>query len=248
MAGRRQFSRLPYSTGPWRPGRRPGRFEEEAPPTPEYASDDFSEEAVQSRAEQAAADPESFYADLIIKRDDDWWNRFFPIQQEAIDIAMGNDRERRAMELGKESLGPMQTHHQAVMEAHRNVDPMDPKSLLNLLRVSSSARRYYDTQDEIDEQYRNTGFRMLAGQERQEVGETTRKAFDIGADVGNRTRQRYGLDIGQSATQQRGRDVNQALATVGGVNSMRDGLRDRQDYLMTGSSSAMSGIMNQMGA
>jgi len=201
--------------------------EQTAPPT--YESNDFSEEAVQSRAEQAAADPESFYADLIRDQFADWMNRFFPVQQEAVDIAMGNDRERRAMDLGQQALGnipiPIPFRDPVYVNALDGADMNDP---------------------EVRGRVLDTGYRALAGQERMEVGDTTRKAFDIGADVGNRTRQRYGLNIGQSATQERGRDVNQALATVGGVNSMRDGLRDRQDYLMTGSSSAMSGIFNQM--
>jgi hypothetical protein len=213
--------------------------------------DEFAEESIALRAEQAAANPEGAYSQLVRDQFDDWFNRIFPKQQEAIDIAMGNDRERRALELGQQQLSNEIMVPHINRDAMRGFNPQRPgwqQTLNDMMEMRPIDFEQVDYSQDPDFKSRvlDTGYRALAGQERQEVGDTTRRAFDIGAGVSGRNRQRYGLNIGGSETQQRGREVNQALSTVGGVNSMRDGLRDRQDYLMTGTSSAMGGIFNQM--
>lgn len=184
----------------------------------------------------AEADPEGTFAQLQRDQFEDYMNRFFPYQLEAVDIALGNDREQQAMHLAQTS---GQFRPSTALQ-HLHSQPL-------FLGVNQAMHDVYQQIDEqhwanpvVQEQMRQYGFNQLAEQERNEIADTTSRAFGVGAGIQNRRNQRYGLQTGPSRAQERNRGLSQSLATAGGVNQMRDRREARQAELITGGASAIN--------
>lgn len=184
----------------------------------------------------AEADPEGTYAQLRRDQFQDYMDRIFPHQLEAVDIALGLDREREAMRLAQTS-GQFRPST-ALQYLHSQ--PM-------FLGVNQAMHDVYQQIDEqhwanpvVQEQMRQYGFNQLAEQERNEIADTTSRAFGVGAGIQSRRNQRYGLQTDPSRVQERNRGLSQSLATAGGVNQMRDRREARQAELITGGASAIN--------